>query len=112
MSEIDEQEEWGPWIDATQDLSQLVVGSIAQGYMKTGRTEELSKPKKIENADIIRMVSLVITIKMLREYGENAILNYRILKPRGLTILTAILREVEREGGNGCVVEQVKEVEM
>lgn len=98
---MSEQEDWGPWIDATQDVSQLVVGCVAQGYMKTYRKEVLTKPKRIVHSDIISTASMVITIKKLRECGDNAILKYRVLRPRGLSILTEILREVERDGGNG-----------
>ena len=108
---MSDQEDWGPWIDATQDLSQLVVGCVAQGYLKTYRTEELTNPKKIVHTDIIRTASIAITIKKLREYGDNAILKYRVLRPRGLSILTDILREVERDGGKGYDVERVKEGE-
>lgn len=87
-----EKEEWGPWIehDGLSIPKGIAIGVYVDVFHHVYRWGNI-----LHEEGVIRDLSAWTNICEI--YGP-AVIRYRIRKPKGLTILTDILREVERDG--------------
>ena len=100
---MSEQEEWGPWINDDDPK----VGTYVQVKVGHDYSDEIRFHEGIVVHD--DLFSIAMTPRMdARE--DWTLIEWRERKPRGLSILTAILREVESDGGNGHDVREMEEV--
>ena len=96
---MSDQEDWGPWIEHDGKGCPCVGEWIHVVSFKGDEAEGIAKPS------CNNPVAWRRSRWFWRDYDDGMRIDgakkYRIRRPKGISILTAILREVERDGGKG-----------
>lgn len=96
------EEQWGPWIDHDGSARPLMVGTYIQIELEheTSESHAIKRGWKFINR---KTLEGILSSRYNLSWGKdiNRCLRYRIRKPKGLSILQDILREVEDDGGVG-----------
>lgn len=96
---MSEKEEWGPWIEHDGSSQPLAPGTYIMIELESDTTPEMAEARGWRYVNERTLDGILGSDYDIGWYPESIrCIRYRIRKPKGLTILTDILREVERDG--------------